>query len=88
MNNRRIHKEIQEDKPNLDRYLITYSDLITLLLGLFVILYAASQVDEGKYKQFADAFTQYFKPAAGQGAYPKKGLFNNPKNSIPEQQID
>ena len=84
MNNRRIHKEIQEDKPNLDRYLITYSDLITLLLGLFVILYAASQVDEGKYKQFADAFTQYFKPAAVQGAYPKKGLFNNPKNSIPE----
>ena len=84
MHNRRVHKEVTDEKPNLDRYLITYADLITLLLGLFVILYAASQVDEGKYKEFANAFTQYFKPAAVQGASPNKGLYNNPKNSIPE----
>lgn len=84
MHNRRVHKEVTDEKPNLDRYLITYSDLITLLLGLFVILYAASQVDEGKYKQFADAFTQYFKPASVQGASPNRGLYNNPKQSIPE----
>ena len=44
-----------------DRYLITYADLITLLLGLFVILYASAQVDTGKFKAFSQAFSQYFK---------------------------
>jgi chemotaxis protein MotB len=35
-----------------DRYLLTYADLITLLLGLFIILYAISNVDSEKYKKF------------------------------------
>ncbi len=43
-----------------DRYLITYADLITLLLGLFVILYASSQVDKAKFKQYSEAFSEYF----------------------------
>ncbi len=47
-----------------DRYLITYADLITLLLGLFVILYATSQVDASKYQEASQAFSQYF---AGDG---------------------
>ncbi len=48
------------EEEQLDRYLITYADLITLLLGLFVILYASSQVDAGKYQEFAAAFSEYF----------------------------
>ena len=35
-----------------ERYLLTYADLITLLLGLFIILYAISNVDKDKYKKF------------------------------------
>ncbi len=35
-----------------ERYLLTYADLITLLLGLFIILYAISNVDTVKYKKF------------------------------------
>ncbi len=49
------------DPNNPDRYLVTYADLITLLLGLFVILYATAQVDVGKYREFAAALGQYFK---------------------------
>lgn len=45
-----------------ERYIITYADLITLLLGLFVILYAASQVDLGKYREVAQALVHYFNP--------------------------
>ena len=45
---------------NKSRYLVTYSDLITLLLGLFVILYASAQVDEGKYRAMSAAFAQVF----------------------------
>ena len=36
----------KEEKPeNSERWLLTYSDLITLLMALFVILYASSNVD-------------------------------------------
>lgn len=62
-----------DEKPNTDRYLITYADLITLLLGLFVILYASASVDEGKYKEYVAAFNEFFqknenaKVPAGEG---------------------
>ena len=58
--NRKLSEE-EEAKVSKDRYLITYADLITLLLGLFVILYAASQVDEERYKELSNAFSDYFK---------------------------
>jgi chemotaxis protein MotB len=38
------------ENSDKDRYLITYSDLITLLLGLFIILYAISSIDNAKYQ--------------------------------------
>lgn len=54
-----------KEKVNTDRYFITYADMITLLLGLFVILYASSKVDEEKYKEFSKAFTEYFHKGDG-----------------------
>ena len=46
-------------KPeNSERWLLTYSDLITLLMALFVILYASSTVDSTKYKQIAASFNE------------------------------
>ena len=45
---------------NEDRWLLTYSDLITLLLGLFVILYTISKVDAGKYAEIATALNGVF----------------------------
>jgi len=42
-------KRKKEKKNNSDRWLLTYSDLITLLMILFVILYALSNVDQSKY---------------------------------------
>jgi chemotaxis protein MotB len=43
-----------------DRYLITYADLITLLLGLFIILYAISNIDANKYKRMISAVGNVF----------------------------
>ena len=45
---------------NADRYLITYSDLITLLLGLFIILYAISNIDLNKYQKMMTAMGSIF----------------------------
>lgn len=73
------HKE--EEHVSSDRYLITYSDLITLLLGLFVILYAVSSIDEEKYKQISMAFSDYFTPSQLQGG---SGVLPGRKDGVPE----
>jgi chemotaxis protein MotB len=51
--------------PNPDRWLLTYSDLITLLLGLFVILYAMSKIDVGKYSEMVSALGGVFGASGG-----------------------
>lgn len=48
------------DHDNADRWLLTYADLITLLLGLFVILYAMSKIDAGKYAEVVSALNGVF----------------------------
>jgi len=73
----RRHKEGEQD--NLERWLLTYADLITLLLGLFVILYASSQVDMSKYKEVVSAFESIFGGGASGGAVSgERGLMSNP----------
>jgi chemotaxis protein MotB len=56
-------RHIKEDSENRDRWLISYSDFITLLLALFVVLYAISQVNEGKYRVLANSLGSAFRSA-------------------------
>jgi chemotaxis protein MotB len=49
-----------ENESDKDRYLITYADVITLLLGLFIILYAISNIDLLKYDKMKKAFESSF----------------------------
>lgn len=51
--------QLHEDGDK-DRYLITYADLITLLLGLFIILYTMSNIDVTKYKGVVTALGNVF----------------------------
>jgi chemotaxis protein MotB len=50
-----------EDKENLDRWLLTYADLITLLLAFFVVMYSISQVDAKKFGKMSDALSGVLK---------------------------
>jgi chemotaxis protein MotB len=45
--------KVKAVKDNTDRWLLTYSDLMNLLLIFFIILYAMSQVDAEKFNQLA-----------------------------------
>jgi len=45
---------------NHDRWLISYADFITLLFAFFVVMYAISVVNEGKYKVLSDALGSAF----------------------------
>ncbi|MEJ5287109.1 MAG: Flagellar motor rotation protein MotB [Candidatus Kapaibacterium sp.] len=83
---KKTQKEEDSSRTSPDRYLITYADLVTLLLGLFVILYVSARVDEERYKEFAKAFSDYFKPQKGQEDVHGTGLepFQGVRKGIPE----
>jgi len=51
-------KKKHVEKENSERWLLTYSDLITLLMILFVIMYASSSIDTNKYKAISQSFSQ------------------------------
>ena len=46
---RRRHEE-EEGHVNHERWLVSYSDMITVLMALFIVLFAISQVDQDKYE--------------------------------------
>jgi chemotaxis protein MotB len=56
----RRHRE--EEHENHERWLVSYADFITLLFAFFVVMYAISQVNEGKYRVLSDALINAFKP--------------------------
>jgi len=53
-------KRREEKEPNHERWLLTYSDLITLLMIFFVVMYASSNSDTTKYKQLAQSLNAAF----------------------------
>lgn len=44
-------KKAAEKEPNLERWLVSYADFITLLFAVFVTLYAMSMVDKKKVQE-------------------------------------
>ena len=55
-----MNNDLFAEEIDRDRYIITYADLITLLLGLFIILYAMSNVDKVKYRSAVEALGAVF----------------------------
>jgi chemotaxis protein MotB len=57
----RKHKH--EDHVNHEAWAIPYGDLVTLLLAFFVVMYAMSSVNEGKYRVLSDSLNAAFSGA-------------------------
>ena len=55
-------KKKAEEHENLERWLVSYADFITLLFATFVVLYALSQVDIAEYTKLEDAMRAAFSP--------------------------
>jgi len=70
------------DEGEKDRYLITYADLITLLLGLFIILYASSKIDAKKYQGIAAAFGNYLGSESVVPASTESKVIPEPKDML------
>jgi len=51
-------KHQQHEEEGGEAWLLPYSDLMTLLLAVFIVLFAVSQVDQAKAKDMSEAFTE------------------------------
>jgi chemotaxis protein MotB len=56
-------KRRHEDHQDHERWAIPYGDLVTLLLAFFVVMYAISSVNEGKYRVLSDSLNAAFRGA-------------------------
>ncbi len=52
-----------EEHINHEAWAIPYGDLVTLLLAFFVVMYAISSVNEGKYRVLSDSLVAAFRAA-------------------------
>lgn len=70
-------------KPNHERWMVSYADLLTLLLALFIVLYATSKQNKNKLQQLAGGMMIAFSgtpPAlVSRPAAPKGAMHNLPK---------
>jgi len=69
---RRIRNSINEHEQDVNRWLISYADFITLLFAFFVVLYSISQVDVSKYKDLSESL---------------EGIFRSPEKSTKPIQV-
>lgn len=62
---RRSKKRKTEELHADETWLIPYADLLTLLLALFIVLFAMSQVDESKASQLSNSLRMAFQGGSG-----------------------
>lgn len=55
---RRGDAEEVENESGQERWLLTYADMITLLLVLFIVLFAISNIDQAKYREFKQSISK------------------------------
>lgn len=58
-------KKREDEHENLERWLITYADLITLLLAFFIMMYVFSKQDVQKYDEVVGHLKTIFTGGAG-----------------------
>jgi chemotaxis protein MotB len=75
----RQHKHEEEEHPD-ETWLVPYSDVLTLLLALFIVLFAVSKVDTEKFKSMAESFSVVF--SGSQGFLPN--MISEQSTSMPQ----
>jgi chemotaxis protein MotB len=74
-------KNAEAEKENSERWLLTYADMITLLMLFFIVLYSMSQTDVAKFVQLSQVLETVF---AG-GSW---GIFDSKPNAGGKEVFD
>ncbi|WP_099159577.1 flagellar motor protein MotB [Virgibacillus ndiopensis] len=64
-----------------ESWLLPYSDMLTLLVALFIVLFAMSEIDVQKYKELSQVFKNEF--SGGQSIFENKESPVNKPNEMP-----
>src|SRR4051794_39765505 len=60
MSGRRSRHHEEEEHENHERWLVTYADMVTLLMVLFIVMFAMSQVDQKKFMALKEGLAAGF----------------------------
>lgn len=85
MSKKKVHHEEHVDET----WLIPYADMLTLLLALFIVMFAMSKLDNEKMEKVSEQFNIIF--SGGSGVLEKNGTSLIPMNNFPslnEQEED
>ncbi|MDQ5910978.1 MAG: Flagellar motor protein MotD [Pseudomonadota bacterium] len=63
-------KKHAESHENHERWLVSYADFITLLFAFFVVMYAMSSVNEGKFRVLSESMASAFRSSDPHSAKP------------------
>jgi chemotaxis protein MotB len=78
-----------EDHDNHEAWAIPYGDLVTLLLAFFVVMYAMSNVNEGKYRVLSDSLSVAFRGQSRSAqAQDESGQHTQPSEQLPVTQVN
>ncbi len=70
MPRRRIRQE--QERENVERWLVSYADFITLLFAFFVTMYSISRVDQQKFDAVAQSSPSTRTPESGRSDFERK----------------
>lgn len=68
---RRNKRSDHGEAHNSERWVLSYADFVTLLFAFFVVMYAISSVNEGKYKTLSESLNNAFSNNENMGAVPQ-----------------
>jgi chemotaxis protein MotB len=73
-----VKKNQEAEKENNERWLITYADLITLLLIFFIVLYSMSQINAQKFSELSQSMAIIF------GQTGRSGVLDGGRSVMPD----
>ena len=84
----RRKREVEEEHENGERWLVSYSDMMTVLVALFIVLYAMSQVDQVKFDQLRTSLAAGFGAPQVSILTDGAGLMNDASSQVVAPTID
>jgi len=86
---------MSEEGGHDERWVISYADLVTLLLGFFIILYSTAELNVTKFEQLRFAFAEAFNVDVKQGQNGESpffdggtGIVSGGSIGLPDPQLD
>lgn len=83
----RGHAGESHDEPD-ERWAVSYADMVTVLMCLFIVLYAMSNVDKGKFEQLANSLAEGFGQEQNDGGADTTDGLVIPPDLVDENGVD